>query len=282
MVRKFFLPGLMAIALLACNVSPTGRQQLALLSPQQLEMMGVTSFEKIKLKKPILIGGSIDAYVKCVTRAITDQLVEVGNGQMNWEVVVFHDQAANAFALPGGKIGVNSGLLKIASTQDQLAAVVGHEIAHVMANHTNERLSQELAVQGGLNLASILASEHMSQVGFDTLMQALGLGAQIGILLPYSRVHESEADVMGLSLMAQAGFDPRESITLWRNMEQINQSQPLEFLSTHPSHSTRISDLAAHMETALRTYETARTQGRRPRCGRRIATGSPHSTVLIP
>jgi predicted Zn-dependent protease len=194
-------------------------------------------------------------------RAITQEAGTPGP----WEVVVFKDRSANAFALPGGKIGVNTGLLEVAENQDQLAAVLGHEVAHVLANHANERLSQELGVQVGLGALGSVAGNPNS-VSQQSIMKVLGLGAQLGILLPFSRVHETEADVIGLDLMARAGFDPRQSLALWRNMARAGGSQPPEFLSTHPSYGSRTQELEKNMGKAWQTYEAARARGKYPRC----------------
>ena len=156
-------------------------------------------------------------------------------------------------------------MLRVARTPDQLAAVIAHEIAHVLADHSNERLTQELAVQGGLLLVDLFAEEPGS-LKHEVLRGALGLGAEYGLLLPYSRTHEREADVLGLDFMARAGFDPRESLALWRNMAQAGGGQPLEFLSTHPSNATRLQELAAAMDGAMATYREARRQGPQPQC----------------
>jgi predicted Zn-dependent protease len=152
------------------------------------------------------------------------------------------------------------------SFQDQLAAVIAHEIAHVTAHHGNERMTQELAVQGGLILADLLA-ENPGSLGHEALRKALGVGAQYSLLLPYSRTHEREADLLGLDLMARAGCDPRESLALWRNMAEARGGQPLEFFSTHPSHETRLQELAEAMDGAMATYREAQRQGRRSECG---------------
>ena len=186
---------------------------------------------------------------------------EVGG---SWEVVVFKDDAANAFALPGGRVGVYTGLLAVAKNQHQLATVIGHEVAHVQARHANERVSQSFAVEQGLNIISAVASPQ-SGAG-QSLMGMLGVGAQYGILMPFSRVQESEADMLGLDLMARAGFDPRESVQLWKNMARSGGGQPPEFLSTHPSHSTRISDLIGRLPLALQLRNQAQQRGRRPNC----------------
>jgi predicted Zn-dependent protease len=155
-------------------------------------------------------------------------------------------------------------LLLVAENQHQLATVLGHEVAHVLSNHSNERVSQKFAVDQGLGLITAIASPQ-SATG-QTLMGLLGVGAEYGILLPYSRIHESEADILGLDLIAKAGFDPRESVNLWVNMGRAGRGQPPEFLSTHPSHSTRISELKAHMPVALNLQKRAVQQGRRPEC----------------
>ena len=199
-----------------------------------------------------------NSYVQCVGKDITR---EVGG---SWEIVVFQDDAANAFALPGRKNGVNTGLLKVAENQHQLATVLGHEVAHVLSQHANERVSQQFAVEQGLGLVHAIASPQ-SATG-QTLMGLLGVGAEYGILLPYSRVQESEADILGLDLMAKAGFDPRESVKLWVNMGKAGGGQPPEFLSTHPSDRTRISGLNAHMAVALNLQNKARQAGKRPAC----------------
>ena len=246
------------VLLFGCATSPTGRAQLALMPNSQMNDMGLQAFTNIKQETPIEQGRTANSYVQCVAQAI---IREVGG---NWEVVVFKDEDANAFALPGGKIGVNTGLLKVAENQDQLATVIGHEVMHVLSNHANERVSQKFAVEQGLGLISAAASP---QTGTGkTLMGLLGVGAQFGVLLPYNRIQESEADLLGLDLMAKAGFDPRESTKLWINMGRSGGAQPPQFLSTHPSHASRISDLQKHMPVALRLQEQARQLGRRPAC----------------
>ena len=254
-----FIATLAALVLLSgCATSPTGRTQLALMPNSQMSDMGLQAFTNIKKETPIEQGRTANSYVECVAQAI---IREVGG---TWEVVVFKDEDANAFALPGGKIGVNTGLLKVAENQDQLATVIGHEVMHVLSNHANERVSQKFAVEQGLGLISAAASP---QTGTGkTLMGLLGVGAQFGVLLPYNRIQESEADLLGLDLMAKAGFDPRESTKLWINMGRTGGGQPPQFLSTHPSHASRISDLQKHMPVALRLQEQARQLGKRPAC----------------
>jgi predicted Zn-dependent protease len=156
-------------------------------------------------------------------------------------------------------------MLKVARTQDQLAAVIAHEVGHILADHANERLTQQLAVQGGLAIVDLF-SEDPNDWKYQVLRKALGLGAQVGILLPFSRTHEKEADAVGLELMARAGFDPRASIQLWENMAAAAQGQPVEFLSTHPSHETRYEELEERMAPALKAYEKSRSGGMHPDC----------------
>lgn len=246
----------------ACEKTPTGRWQLALIPEDQLERLGVQTFSNLKQAQPIETDPQINALVRCISKAI----IEVSPGQrQSWEVVVFRDPQPNAFAMPGGKIGINTGILRVAETQAQLATIIGHEVAHLLADHANERMTQELGVKAVLMLVGLLGEGDWEQ---ELLRKALGLGAQYGVLLPYSRAHEQEADVLGLQLMAQAGFNPRESLDFWQNMAQASGDQPPELLSTHPSHGSRFETLQAEMEQAVDLQQAARNQGRRPDCSR--------------
>jgi predicted Zn-dependent protease len=252
---------ILLLILSSCATSPTGRSQLMLMQAGQMNAMGVQAFTNLKQKTPIEKKKKVNTYVECVAKAIV-QVID--SPIKKWEVVVFKDKSANAFALPGGKIGVHTGLLKVAKNQDQLAAVIGHEVGHVIAKHGNERVSQQFVVQKGMNLVQILANTQ--SIKGQMLMQALGLGAQVGIILPFSRTHESEADQMGLIFMAKAGFNPEESIRLWENMGKGSGKQQSEFFSTHPSHETRIARLKKAMPEAKRLYQQAQASGKRPNC----------------
>ena len=255
---KKLLPMLIAISLGGCATSPTGRSQLLIMSDNEMDQMGAQSFADLKKKLPIEKSRAVNAYVGCVATSITN---EVGG---DWEVVVFKESSANAFALPGRKIGVHTGLLSVATNQHQLAAVLGHEVAHVLANHGNERVSQQTAVSQGLSMTQAVLNPQ-SEMG-RTGMGLLGLGTQYGIIMPFSRAHESEADIYGLDLMAQAGFDPRESVALWVNMSKAGGQAPPEFMSTHPAHDTRIGDLQKHMPEALNFQAAALAKGKKPKC----------------
>lgn len=201
--------------------------------------MGHQSFEELKRSTPIETDARMTAYVRCVVLPITREAHD-DTGVRDWEIVVFKENSANAFALPGGKIGVHTGILPIARTPGQLAAVLGHEIGHVIARHGNERVSEGLVAQMGMGVAAALSQDHPQH---QLLMGLLGAGTQVGVMLPHSRAHESEADLIGQNLMAKAGFDPQESVALWRNMAAAGGGQPPEFLSTHPAHGTRIQAL---------------------------------------
>jgi len=250
-------------ALLACATSPTGRSQLRLFPETEMAKMGVAAFDQMKNEMKVSSDERAQRYVRCVADAITAEL-SGPYAQTRWEVTVFDEPTPNAFALPGGKIGVHTGLLEVADDQHQLATVLGHEVAHVLAGHGNERVSTAYAAQAGLSLVEVLsgASSPMQQ----QLLGLLGVGAQVGVLLPFSRAQETEADRLGLDLMAKAGFDPRQSIALWQNMGRAGNGQPPEFLSTHPSHGARIQDLEARLPGALELQRAAAAQGRSPRC----------------
>lgn len=234
-----------ALLVSACSSSPTGRQQVLLFSGSEMSELGAQSFEQLKKQETISSNKKVNAYVQCVSDAITSRLGPQPDFKQ-WEVVVFDSPQVNAFALPGGKIGVYTGLLNVAKNQHQLAAVIGHEIAHVTAEHSNERLSRSQITSVGLELSSLAmeGSEYQSMT-----MAGLGLGVQYGVMMPYGRAQESESDIIGVRLMADAGFDPTQSVELWKNMAKAaGSSQPHELLSTHPSHSTRISDLQQEIQ----------------------------------
>lgn len=250
---RFFVLLIAASLVAACATSPLGRRQLKLVSSAQMNEMGIASFAEMKKQIPESKDAKVNAYVQCVARDITGAF-----GSQTWEVRVFADKQVNAFALPGGKIGVYTGILAVANTQDQLAAIIGHEVAHVIAGHSAERVSEAMAAN--LGGAVVQATTGVSA-------EMLGMASNVFFLLPHSRTHESEADLLGLDYMAKAGFDPRAAVTLWQNMSKASSgNKPPELLSSHPSDQTRIANLQARMKTAVPLYEAAQQQGRRPRC----------------
>lgn len=261
-MRRILFPIALAVLASACATSPLGRKQFIMVSEDSIAAQGVASFQEMQKQIPLSKDPRQVAYVQCISDNITRQIPGLREpGQLsipaNWEVRTFASEDVNAFALPGGKIGVFTGLLKVATTQDQVAAVVGHEVAHVLARHSAERASANIPAQLGGAIASAYG-----------IGQLYGMGVNALFLLPYSRGHESEADLLGLDLMAMAGFDPRAAVTLWQNMGKASGGQkPPEMMSTHPSDETRIGDLNGRMKPALDLYVTALGQGRKPKCG---------------
>lgn len=256
MLKKIAFTVVISGILTACATSPTGRSQLIFMPDSQMSQLGLQAFDQMKREKPVNKSESFNQIAQCIVTELTK-----GMGQ-NWEVVVFEDKTLNAFALPGAKIGVHTGMMELVDNQDQLAAVLGHEVGHVIARHSNERASQQTLTEQTLNMIG------QTEYGQNPLIMAgLGLGAQYGVLMPYSRTHESEADLIGVDLMAKAGFDPKQSVNLWQKMAQASQgNQPSEFLSTHPAHETRIQQLQEHMPTALEFYKQAQAAGKMPKC----------------
>lgn len=259
-VGQWFVIALIS-SLIACTTSPMGRSQLVLFSSGQMSQMGVAAFTDMKDKGAVTKEVATNQYVSCVANAVTSILP--GNNSKRWEVVVFSDDSPNAFALPGGKIGVHTGLLKIADGQDQLASVIGHEIGHVLSQHGNERMSIQFASSTSQQLLGAMIEDGQQKAG---LMAALGLGGKYLLQLPYSRTHESEADLIGLELMAKAGFDPQASVQMWRNMSKASTGEPLEFISTHPSNKNRIENLTVNMPAVMSIYKRAQQQGKNPDC----------------
>lgn len=250
----------------ACATSPLGRKQLMLVDDNSMNQMGAQAFEQVKKQTPINADPAVNRYVRCVALPLTLQ----GSGPVEgkeWEVRVFESPEVNAFALPGGKIGVYTGLLKVAKTPGQLAAVLGHETGHVIARHGAERVSVQELEGGAMSAVSVFVSGGtQSATTQQLLMSAIGLGTQLGVTLPYSRTQESEADQIGQDLMAQAGFDPKESIDLWRNMAAQGGSKPPELLSDHPADEKRIEALQKNLPNAEGLYAQAQAKGLKPVC----------------
>jgi len=247
-----WLLGLNAL-LAACQTTPiTGRSQLQLISADEEMQLGIQSYQQILQKSKVSTDPRLNALV---TRVGSRIAAASGRTDLQWEYKVFVDDSANAFALPGGKVVVYTGILPITRDEAGLAAVVGHEVAHVIARHGGERLSQQTAAQLGLNVAGSLVGAMSSPATAQLVGAALGVGAQYGVLLPFNRGQESEADHIGLILMAKAGYDPRAARDLWVRMGEASKGQkPPEFLSTHPSEQTRIKQLEGWMPEALKYY----------------------------
>lgn len=253
-------------ALVACSTSPTGRSTLNFMSGSQLNEMGRSSFQQMQAQGNVSSDPELIAYAQCITDAIIEVLPDRYR-DYDWQVAVFEEDTINAWALPGGYMGVYTGMMKLAENQHQLAAVMGHEVGHVMAEHGGERMSNHLVMSGALIGAEILLMDRPSDQRL-LLMAALGLGAQVGVMLPFSRRHESEADQIGLELMAKAGFEPEQAVKLWENMAAAGGSSGPEILSTHPAPASRIRDLSAQIPSVMPLYQERRQQGRLPNCQR--------------
>jgi metalloendopeptidase OMA1, mitochondrial len=249
-----------------CETNPyTGRSQLLMTSVSQEMQLGAQAYSQVKTD-PKLKQSQDPREIEPVKR-VAARIIEAAKRskyaemaqQFQWEVIVIKDdKTMNAFALPGGKIAVYTGIFPVARTEAGLAAVLGHEVVHALARHGAERMSQGQLTNAALQVAGAAAGVAggggmMSQAA----MAALGAGAQVGVLLPFSRKHESEADYIGILLAADAGYDPRESVSLWERMAQLSQGGgPSEFLSTHPSNETRIDQLKEWMPEAMGIYQS--------------------------
>lgn len=234
------------LGLLACQTAPiTGRQQLMLVSSDEENRLGIAAYEKILLEEKVSPNPELNALVRRVGERIA---AVVNRPDFAWEFHVIDKDVANAFALPGGKVAVYTGILHYTQTETGLAVVIGHEVAHALARHGGERMSRSMIAQFGL--AAI-------QTGLNTndpiIVQGIALAYGLGMELPFDRGQESEADHIGLILMAKAGYDPREAVPFWERMSSDKQGPP-EFLSTHPSGDTRIKQLRQWMPEALQHY----------------------------
>jgi predicted Zn-dependent protease len=238
-------------AVLVAGCAGSGETGLGIdvVSEEQVQQMGIESWERIRSETPV---SEDEAAQQTADEVAGNLLRAAGADPGEWEVVVFQGDQANAFALPGGKIGIYDGMFQAVQNEAQLAAVVAHEIGHLQAEHARERVSSEVATQGVVQLVS--AALQVGNVAYaNAIAGALGAGAQYGVLLPYSRNQELEADRVGLQLMAQAGYDPRETLAFWQRMQQQG-GEPPAFLSTHPTPGNRIEQLQELMPAALETY----------------------------
>ncbi len=247
-----------------CQTNPyTQRSQFLLLPSGYLSQMGASTYSEV-LQDPKVILSSDPREIEPVKR-VAARIIEAAKRSkyaeaakiFDWEVTVIKDdKTQNAWALPGGKIAVYTGIFPIARNEAGLAAIMGHEVVHALAEHGGERMSQGLVAQLGMIAGAIaLSTQGLNPALHDLTMQALGLGVQTGVLLPFSRQHESEADYIGMLLAADAGYDPREAIRIWERMAFASERAPPEFLSTHPAHGTRITNLTEWMPEAKNVYE---------------------------
>jgi predicted Zn-dependent protease len=249
-----------ALGLLGCTTVPeTGRRQLNMFSPQQETQLGLAEFNQMKKQVPISKNAAANAQVQRVGQRIA-AVADLPGAQ--WEFVVFESPQANAFCLPGGKVGVYTGILPICQDDAGLAAVIGHEVAHAVARHGGERMTQAqgLAAVGQIGGAILGSSDYADWA--PLAVQAYGLGSQLGVALPHSRAQESEADEIGMIYMARAGYDPRAAVAFWERFAVYNQQHGGDttawFLRTHPTDQTRIADLQKLLPKAEAEYQRLR------------------------
>ncbi len=251
--RVALVAAALAAAAACATVPVTGRRQVILLSEGEERQMGLSSYQEV-LKKSRL---SSDAVATEQVRRVGRRIAEAtGRADYQWEFSLIEDKQANAFCLPGGKVAVYTGILPLTRDDAGLAAVLGHEVAHAIARHGGERVSQGLLVQVPLAVAQVaLAGNDPAMTRQVTAL--LGAGATVGILLPWSRTQESEADHLGLIYMAKAGYDPHAARDLWVRMAEASKgsARPPEFLSTHPAEATRIKQIEAWLPEALQYYQ---------------------------
>ncbi|MCZ2460514.1 MAG: M48 family metallopeptidase [Chitinophagales bacterium] len=261
-----FLLALPAILFSCSSNTITGRKQFKLLPESEVQAMALQEYTQFLTTSKVVAGTNKDAEMvkrvgERITKAVENYYASKGLSKelegYKWEYKLVDSKEVNAWCMPGGKIVVYTGLLPITQNEAALAVVMGHEVSHAIFNHGNERMSQQLGaavVQEGLNVA--LANKPAETR--NIFLMSFGIGAQLGVLLPFSRKHELEADQYGLYWAAMAGYDPRQAIPLWQRMEKAANGQtPPEFLSTHPSEGHRIQDLEKYMPKALEYYHKA-------------------------
>lgn len=246
------------VALTACSTVPYSERSRVILLPAATEnKMGEDAYREILAKEKLATNPQQVAMVRRVGKRIAEVVERDHKVGYTWEVnLIDKPEALNAFCLPGGKIAFYTGILDVCKSEDGVAVVMGHEVAHALARHGGERVSQSVVINLGV---SVLAAASSSDPGTQQLVHAaLGAGAAVGLALPFSRKHESEADYIGLMLMAKAGYDPTEAPKFWERMtEKSKGSGGPEFLSTHPSHEKRIEELHAHLSEAAQLYTDA-------------------------
>jgi metalloendopeptidase OMA1, mitochondrial len=237
----------------------TGRAARVALSEGQEAALGLQSYREVLSQSRVISSGPEVDMVRRVAERLAAATGDAGK-KFEWRVSVVQDPQANAFCLPGGKMVVYTGIIPIAQSDEGLATVLGHEMAHATSRHGSQRLLQtNLANTFLTGAAASVSLSDMDYRNKQTVMAAVGAGAQYGVLLPFSREHETEADLVGLHYMARAGYDPRESIAFWQRMAEASsrRQQPPEFASTHPSHGTRIERLKQEMPRAIEEYNRA-------------------------
>ncbi len=250
-----------ALSLVACATVPhTGRKQLNFVSDKQLNSIGAKAYSEILKREPVSENKTLNETVKRVADRIGKVADETDKPGFEWDVRLIDQDIPNAFCLPGGKIIVYKGILPYAKTEAGLAAIIGHEVAHAVARHGAERLSQQMALQGVGAVGSEIFKSTDGKLDEKTraIIGALGFGATIGVILPYSRTHEFEADRIGQTYMASAGYEPEEAVKLWSRMSAIKKPPIPPWLSTHPADQDRVNKLIESSPDAQKKYQEVR------------------------
>jgi predicted Zn-dependent protease len=262
-MKKLFLIVLTIALIISCStVTLSGRKQLLLVSDQEVLTSSFQSYKQFIDSVPLSTNKTQTALVRKVGTNIANAVVTYlkANGQeaeaasFAWEFNLVKDTTMNAFCMPGGKIVVFDGILPVTKTEAGLAVVLGHEVAHAVAKHANERMSQQMIVQYGASIADGLLAKK-SDATRNTISTIYGIGANYGYMLPYSRKHELEADRLGLIFLAMAGYDPNEAVAFWKRMAANAKNAPAEFMSTHPSDQTRIAQIEQCVPEAMKYYK---------------------------
>ncbi len=251
---KFILVVLL-VAITACVTTPVSEKSALILIPFSQELsLGAQSYSEILSKEKV----SQNAKLNNMILRVGKRLAAVSDmPDLDWEFKVIESPQQNAFALPGGKVAFYTGILQICKNEAGVATVMGHEIAHAIARHGAQRMTQQMLITGALSFASLTYSDNKYK---PLILGALGIGTQYGLQLPFSRANESEADEIGIVYMAKAGYDPSIAVNFWTRFQNAKGSQPPEFMSTHPSDETRIGRLSELLPNALEKYKAAPVQ----------------------
>lgn len=265
-IRNLLSVAVIMIVTSSCTTVPlTGRRQLSLIPESEMISLGLTQYGQFLKENKVSTDQAKTAQVRRVgqkiAKAVETYMAQQGLSESlkgyQWEFNLVEDKTVNAWCMPGGKVVVYSGLLPVAQNDEGLATVMGHEIAHAVARHGSERMSTQMAAQlGSTSLSALMANKPQETQALANA--AFGIGSQVGVLLPFSRKHESEADHMGLVFMAMAGYNPNAAIGFWQRMGQQSKSSMPEFLSTHPVSSTRISQIKKQLPEAMKYYNASR------------------------
>ena len=262
MTRALMLPLLMCAVLAACTTGSGKRTADSLIGPGDMAALGATAFDQLKLKGRISADYDSQSFVRCVAEKLIAELPTDERDQ-RWEILVFEDSGASAFALPGGKIGVHREMLDVIGNEEELAALIAHELGHLGNQHPAHRVAAEFTAEAAVAAVQTFRGEN-GPPSSRKVYALLGLGAQVGLSRPHSRQQEAVADDTGISLLARAGYPPDAMPRMWRTLDE--HPQQLAWLDLHPDPQRRLEPLEASIEAAMPAFDATRAAGRRPRC----------------